>query len=230
MDRATVVRLYQASLQTRQCSKQSTKQSSKPPLKRPKRTDLDPKQTQKETKEEEETKKACFVSPMNGKWYMDVKATGVPPLIPKRLPMCDMDAMNCLKQQPIPYGMSELEWNVKLERLIAIPESNYAFWNRCEPSELSVYAIHFYKLDFFVGNNKNFHTNWLNVAKAYRFAMQLYDKYEFDDEEEMAPKAAVASGRAFNSMGTFLVDEGGTANERMLVLRDIIKASFASSK
>ncbi len=225
MDRATVVRLYQASLKP----ERQPERASKPPLKRPKRIDLGPKQALKEA-----TKvalKACFVSPMNGKWCMDVKATGVPPSIQKRLPLSDIDAASYLKQQPIPYGMSALDWNAVLDRLIAAPESNYAYWNACEPPELSMNVIHFYKLDFFVGSNKNFYLNWSNAAKAYRFAMTLYDKYEFDDTGEMAPKAAIADGRAtYNSRGTLILNEGDKANESVLALRGTISAFFASVK
>lgn len=143
--------------------------------------------------------------------------------------MSDADARNCLKQQQVPYGLTELDWNTLIERLLAVPESNYILWDKCEPPELSVYTTHFYKLDIFVGNNKNFYTNWVNAAKAYRFAMHLYDKYTFDDEAEMAPKAAIASGRATcNSWGTFIIDDGEKANDSMLALRDTIKTFFAS--
>lgn len=228
MDRATVVKLYQASLTTK---KQT---NGRPPLKRPKRVDLENKKETKESGKENKDQgnfTTVFKSPPTGRWCTHVKATIMPPMFPRRPPISNEEALIHIKKHP-GYGMDTQEWDKVAERLVAEPETNYAFWDACEPNELAAYAIHFVKQNFAVGHNKNFHANWTNVSKAYHFSIQLCGQYEFEDDEEQeyTPKAAIAASRAFKNGGTFILDEGMKANHEVLALRDDIKAFFDEHK
>ena len=190
MDRETIVRLHAANLKNK-----VNAFASRPPFKRPKRTDI-----QNKSKVNNNT---CF-SPFPGKWCVHMQATGLPLKFPMRLPMDNIEALRCIREQATPYGLSEVEWNVISGRLVAAPESNYVFWNASEPQILSEYLTFFVKNDRLIGPNKYFRTNWTNAFKAYEYALTMCDNYEFEKEDEIAPKAAIRRGTAFMNNGTYL--------------------------